>query len=113
MRAARATAKQGDIFTPEMQDLIRKAMAQIIARPDGRQIRSSILDENPVGVKIQVNDRYPDKVPLATMPPQLLARIPKLPDGLEYRFVGETLILFDPHAHMIADFIPNALPPAK
>ena len=54
MRAARATAKQGDIFTAEMQDLIRKAMAQIIARPDGRQIRSSILDENPVGVKIQV-----------------------------------------------------------
>lgn len=110
MRAARADAKQGDIFTPDIQALIRKAMVQIIARPDGRQIRASVLDENPVGLKIQVNDRYPDKVPLATMPPQLLARIPKLPEGLEYRFVGDALVLLDPISHVILDFVPKALP---
>jgi hypothetical protein len=85
-------------------------MVQIMERPDGRQIKSSILDENPVGLKIQVNDRYPDKVPLATMPPQLLERIPKLPEGLEYRFVGDALVLMDVAAHVILDFVPKALP---
>jgi hypothetical protein len=29
---------------------------------------------------------------------------------MEYRFVGRHLILLDAHAHVIADFIPDALP---
>ena len=29
---------------------------------------------------------------------------------MEFRFVGNDLILMDTHAHIIADFIPNALP---
>ena len=37
------------------------------------------------------------------MPPQVLKKLPKLPEELEYRFVRQNLILFDPHAHIIAD----------
>jgi hypothetical protein len=44
------------------------------------------------------------------MPPQVLAMLPKLPDDLEYRFIGNRLILLDVHAHTIADYIENALP---
>jgi hypothetical protein len=29
---------------------------------------------------------------------------------MEYRFIGRHLILLDSHAHVIADFIPDALP---
>ena len=36
----------------------------------------SIMDENPVGIKVTVNMRYPDEVPLSTMPPDLLAALP-------------------------------------
>ena len=37
------------------------------------------------------------------MPPQVLQALPKLPEELEYRFIGDRLILFDIHAHIIVD----------
>ena len=55
-----------------------------------------------------VNGRYPDEVPVSTMPPQILATLPRLPEELEYRFIQTDMILFDPHAHLIADFMVGA-----
>ena len=46
----------------------------------------------------------------STVPPQVLLSLPKLPEELEYRFVGRHVILLDVHAHTIADFIDNAFP---
>jgi hypothetical protein len=68
------------------------------------------MDENPVGVKVTVNGRYPDNVPISTVPPQVLQSLPRLSEDMEYRFVGDNLILLDAHAHIIADFIGEALP---
>ena len=110
MRNARATAKPGDIFTPEARPVILRLLATVFGGPDGRQLKSSIMDENPVGRKVTVNGRYPDNVPLSTIPPQVLQTLPKLSEDMEYRFVGDRLILLDTHAHVIADFIDNALP---
>ena len=62
----------GDIFTPEVAPVILKLMKQVFGGPDGRQLRDSIMDENPGTVKIAVNGRYPDIVPLSTVPPQVL-----------------------------------------
>ena len=110
---ARATAKPGDIFTPEARPVITRLLESVFGGPDGKQIKASIMDENPVNVaslKIFVNSRYPDTVPLTSMPPQVLQTLPALTEDLEYRFVGDWLILLDTHAHMIADFIPDALP---
>jgi hypothetical protein len=42
------------------------------------------------------------------MPPQVLMALPKLSEELEYRFIQRALILFDPHAHIIADFMERA-----
>lgn len=64
----------------------------------------------PGDVKVAVNARYPPNVPYTTLPPALLLRLPTLPDGLEYRFVGRALILRDVDAALIVDFLPNALP---
>ena len=108
--SARATAKPGDVFVPEMADYVRQALGEVFRRPEGKQLRSSILDENPVGAAVRVNGPYPDAIPLSTMPPQLLSALPKLPEELEYRFIGERLILFDHHAHVIVDFLDRALP---
>jgi hypothetical protein len=110
MRKTRATAKQGDIFTPQAQPVIKKLMANIFGGDEGKQLKLSIMDENPTNVKLTVNGRYPDTVPLSTIPPQILQTLPKLTEDLEYRFVGNDLILLDTHAHTIADFIPNAFP---
>ena len=68
------------------------------------------MDENPVGITVKANQRYPDEVPISTMPPAVLKILPKMPEELEYRFVGRTLVIMDVHAHVIADFIPDAIP---
>jgi hypothetical protein len=44
------------------------------------------------------------------VPPQVLLVLPRLPEPLEYRFVGERLILMDVHALTVADFMDNAVP---
>ena len=113
VREARATAKPGDIFTPEARPVIKRLLATVFGGPDGKQLKASIMDENPVdpvALKLTVNGRYPDTVPLTTVPPQVLQTLPKLTEDLEYRFIGDWLILLDLHAHVIADFIDNALP---
>jgi hypothetical protein len=68
------------------------------------------MDENPGLPNLKVNERYPDTVPLSTIPPQVLQGLPKLPEEMEFRFIGNTLILMDVHAHIIVDFIEQALP---
>jgi hypothetical protein len=110
LKEHRKTARRGDIFTPDMERLVRRIFAQIFSGTEGAKLKATIMDENPASVKLAVNSRYPDEVPLSTMPPQVLAMLPKLPDDLEYRFIGTRLILFDVHAHTIADYIENALP---
>ena len=109
IQAQRKTAKPGDIFTPAMQRLVRNLLRPIFAGKDGQQIKSEILDNEYKGaVKLTVNGRYPDDIPISTVPPQVLAQLPKLPEELEYRFIRTSLILFDPHAHLIVDFVEGA-----
>ena len=110
MRNARATAKSGDIFTPEARPIIRRLLAAVFDGPEGKQLKASIMDENSPGITISVNGRYPDTIPLSTVPPQVLQTLPKLSEDLEYRFIGDRLILLDTHAHIVADFIEDALP---
>lgn len=113
LREARAKAKPGDIFTAEARPVIKRLLAQVFSGPEGKKLRSSIMDENPVdpsAIRLTVNSRYPDTVPLATVPPQVLQALPELSEDLEYRFVGDWLILLDTHAHIVADYIGNALP---
>ena len=57
-----------------------------------------------------VNARWPVGAPLSTMMPDLLAELPRLPEGLEYRFVQGDLILLDIDACLIVDVIPDVVP---
>lgn len=107
---ARKGARQGDIITPATQVVFREVLARIFKGAEGRELKASILDENPGNVGLQVNGRYPDEIPLSTVPPQVLAALPKLPKDLEYRFIGDRLILLDVHAHTIADYMDKAFP---
>ena len=113
VRSARAGAKPGDIFTAEARPVIRRLLAVVFAGPEGKQLKASIMDENvtdPIRLKVGVNARYPDTVPLTSIPPEVLQTLPQLTEDLEYRFVGDWLILLDTHAHVIADYIPDVLP---
>ena len=113
VREARRSAKPGDIFTPAARPVIKRLLSDVFGGPDGKLLRASILDENPVtasDIKLSVNDRYPDSIPLSTVPPQVLQTLPKLIEDLEYRFIGTWLILLDVHAHVVVDFIEDAMP---
>jgi hypothetical protein len=106
----RRSAKPGDIFTPESQAVIKRLLMKVFEGSDGPALKASIMDENPGIAGLKVNQRYPDTVPLSTIPPQVLQALPNLPGEMEFRFIGNTLILMDVHAHVIADLIPNAFP---
>jgi hypothetical protein len=93
-----------------MQALVKRILGSVLGGADGKTIKASIMDENPGVPNLSVNDRYPDAIPLSTMPPQVLKALPKLEEELEYRFVGERLVLMDAHAHIIVDFTDDVLP---
>lgn len=105
---SRAQAKLGDIFIPGMQTYIRGVVRRVLGGPEGPLIKASLMDENPMKVEIAVNGRYPDTIPMSTMPPDLLAALPPLGKDLEYRFVGNRLVLLDLQSHLIIDFVTNA-----
>jgi hypothetical protein len=109
IQAARKGAKQGDIFTRQMQTLVKRLLLPIFSGTDGAHVRSEIMDNEYKGnVVLTPNGRYPDDIPVSTVPPQVLQFLPKLPEEMEYRFVRQNLILFDPHAHLIPDWVPQA-----
>jgi hypothetical protein len=109
LQAGRKDAKPGDLLFPAMQRLVRTLLRPIFAGKDGLQIKGEILDNEYKGnVKLAVNARYPDEVPVSTVPPQVLQGLPKMPEEFEYRFIQSSLILFDSHAHIIADFMERA-----
>ena len=109
IRQARAGARQGDIFTPEIAALFRKLMYPEVKGPDAKETRQTVRDEAPAAIPLKVNAAYPENQPLPTVPPNLLAALPRLPEQLEYRVVNNDLILRDVHANLIVDYIPKAI----
>jgi hypothetical protein len=108
VRAARSGAKQGEIFTPDISRVIRETIRANFIERDPKERRAALdgLPDKPLGV----NEAYPSTLPLATVPPTLLRQLPQLPDTLEYRLIGDQLILRDVNTNLVVDFVPNAVP---
>ena len=70
---------------------------------------AAIMDDNPGEFSNQINGTYPEDKPLSTVPPNILAVLPRLPDDIQYRFLGRHLILLDTRANVILDRIPCAI----
>jgi hypothetical protein len=107
VREARANARQGDIFTPEISDEIRRLISMAMEPGSGSHIGQSLRHAEPVHIKLHVNERYPRHVPLQSTPPSLLDNLPKLPPEIEYRVIGTDLILLDVQANLVIDLIPG------
>jgi len=109
IRAARKDARPGDIFTPQIRAVFRRLMYPELQGAKGRETKSAIKEDAPKAVPLKVNASYPEGAALPTLPPNLLANLPQLPEDLEYRIVDRHLILRDVDANLIVDFIPNAI----
>ncbi len=93
--------------------MIRRLLNPELKGPDAADTKKAVEEDAPKGAPLKVNAKYPENAPLPTVPPNLLAALPRLPEDLEYRFVRRHLILRDVHADVIVDYIPNALKPLK
>ena len=108
IKAARSTAQQGDVFAPDVAPLFKTIFADYYRRRSGREIRL-LFDEVP-NFKPQVNMTYPANLPKANFPPRLALAMPQLPEQLEYRLVGDSLVMRDSKANLIVDYIPGIVP---
>jgi hypothetical protein len=111
VQAARVDAKHGDIFTPEIRPVFRRLLAPKLKGADGRDVKAVIKDDAPAPgtVPFKVNAKYPDSQPLPTVPANVLITLPPLPEPLEYRIVGQHLLLLDTASDLIVDYILNAI----
>ena len=111
IQAARAGAKHGDIFTPQIRPVFRRLLAPELKGEDGRDAKALLKDDAPAPgtVPFKVNAKYPENQPQPTVPANLLLTLPTLPAPLEYRVVGQHLLLLDIEADLIVDYILNAI----
>ena len=111
IREIRSGAQPGDIFTPAASDEFRRVIRGVFQGPHGRDVRRTIRQGEPVpGWHLTVNSDYPEHLPVTTVPPTLLLRLPQLPPELAYRIIGHDFVLQDLEARVVVDFIPGALP---
>jgi len=111
IRESRPAAKQGDIFAPPIAAYFKKRITATLHGRDGAKIRASLRHAEPLpDVPLQVNAKYPGNLPLQSTPPTLLLNLPRLPKELQYRIVGQTLVLYDVSSNLIVDFLPSAIP---
>jgi hypothetical protein len=88
------------LIAPELQGARRQATRETLEEEDGEIAQ----------VELKVNATWPESEPLTTVPPNILARLPQLPEDVEYRISGKRhLVLRDVDANVIVDFIYNAL----
>ena len=116
IRGLRVDAHEGDIFTPQISATLTAVLQRRLSSEHGADARETILGEGNPGhpesatpVDLRVNAKYPDDAPMSTVPPSVLAALPRLPEGLEYRFVGRDMILYDSEANLIVDIMRNAI----
>ena len=111
VRAARAAAKHGEMFTPETAALFRATIKDEFKGKDRVELRNTVLKESEnKAVPIRINYAYPESQELLEMPATLLLRLPQLPKQLRYRFVGPNMLLVDRENGLIIDFMTNAIP---
>ncbi len=108
IREARKNAKPGDIFGDAAAYF--KATIKRDTESRGARDANALMQDVPVQSPPAVNAAYPDKAALGTVPPLILVNLPRLPDGLEYRFMGRDLILRDRSANLVVDFVEGAVP---
>lgn len=114
IRAARAGARPGDIFTPETANAFRTLIATMLA--DRGLPPDDLVEEEPdempaIRPTLAVHGRFSWAFANA-MAPCLLDVLPRLPAFLQYRLVDRDLVLLDVDANLVIDILRDALPAA-
>ena len=114
IRQARPGAQQGNIFSPEVSFEFKSLIAEALKGRDVEALLWELQSEYPevYGVRSVVNEPLPQGA-THEMPIVLLWALPALVEDLEYRIVNHDLVLWDIHANLVVDYIPNAFRPRE
>jgi hypothetical protein len=110
LKSARAGAKQGDLIPVATQEKIREVAINDFRRRQPAE-KIAAFEEVPDGPLPGINTTYPQQAALPTVPPLLLASLPRLPDNLQYRFFGRHIVILDGDVQIIVDYVRYSLPP--
>jgi len=110
IQRSRPKARPGDLFQAPIMAVIKRRVIDAIRRENLGPVLAGVDDEELGPARPSIHMRFPAAAPMATMPPSLLAALPRLPPQLEYRIIGNVLVLRDVEAALIVDYIDAAVP---
>ena len=111
IKSARPNARQGEFFTPDVAQLFRDIIDGALTGRDAEAMLNDLYDDHvaPLGFYPRVYDPYPEWA-THEMPIVLLHSLPALPEDVEYRLLDHDLVLWDIHADLILDVLPDTIP---
>jgi len=110
IQRSRQGASVGDLFVPPVTPVFKRTVDDAVRTAKLKEVLAAIDDDEPVVREPKIHLRFPGAAQMATMPPSLLAVLPRLPKELEYRIIGRFLVLRDIDAALIVDYIPDLIP---
>ena len=111
IKLARPGAREGDVVSPAVAEIFRSTIAEALSGVDSDAFFESLYGEDavPAGFRPRVHDTYPEWV-THEVPLVVLERLPVLPEEIEYRLIGQTLVLWDVDADLVVDLVADAIP---
>jgi hypothetical protein len=107
IRAERASARTGDLFTPAVAGFFRRQISAAL-RESGRELRTSLEDPTtgmPIDLpSVEVNGMLPWGAG-ERLWPSLMKTLPDLPAELDYQLVGRDLVLLDVSLNIVVDIL--------
>ena len=112
IRADRHDAVQGEFFTPDLAGVLRSRINDALLdhgyTADDVRVAAGVGGVDYDRVVLRVNDTFP-WVLASAMFACVLEVLPPLPPELQYRIVGDDLVLVDVHASLVVDILPRVL----
>ncbi len=109
IRRSRVEAQQGNVFSPDVAIALRAVIGEALSGRDVESFLTELNEEHPQthALRAVVNEPLP-RGATHEMPVVLLQVLPELPEDVEYRIVDHDLVLWDIHADLVVDYLPNA-----
>jgi hypothetical protein len=99
---------EGSIFTPPVARAFRNLMA-IEARRGDFDMAPAAIYRDEAAIELEVASGIPWHAGRA-LSPALAAKLPTLPEELEYRIIARHLVLVDVGANLVVDILRDAVP---
>lgn len=112
IRSERRDAAQGQFFTPDLAVVLRARINDALLEhgytADDVRTAAGVHGIDYDRVVLRINDTFP-WVMASAMFACVLEVLPALPPELQYRIVGDDLVLIDVHASLVVDILPRVL----